>query len=79
MKVRCFLSAYNGKGTSMHARVRAHTSLVYLCVCVCVCVCVCLRQGSIGRSCRGKNMGNQYAGCKQREGPSEQIKNSRGD
>ena len=74
MKVRrAFEHGGDGKGTSMYAGMCAHISFV------CVCVCVCLSRGSIGRSCRGKDMGNQYAGCKQREGQSEQIKNSRGD
>lgn len=44
-----------------------------------VSMCVFLSKGSIGRSCRGKDTDNQYAGYKQREGQLEQIKNSRGD
>src|SRR4029434_2526047 len=39
-----------------------------VCVCVCVCVYLCISdvfcQESIARSCKSKDMGNQYAGQK---------------
>lgn len=69
----CLSVKETGGGHLCVRRTRAHTSL---CVCarVCACMCVLLSSGSIGRSCRGKDMGDQYAGNKQREGQREQIK-----
>lgn len=40
-----------------------------------VCLHVCLFPGSIRKSCRGKDMSNQYADCKQKEGQRRQIRN----